>query len=49
MSYFSLFMNFLENIMSFEVLGITLWEYLITITLFTIVFNIIKSIRSKGE
>lgn len=45
-----LFLNFVNDIFSFEILGIDLFNYLITITITTLIFSILKSIaNSKGK
>ena len=45
-----LFLNFVNDIFSFKILGIDLFTYLITITIITLIFSIIKTIsNSKGR
>ena len=45
-----LFLNFVNDIFSFKILGIDLFTYLITITIITLIFSIIKSMsNSKGK
>ena len=50
MDILALFLNFVNDIFSFKILGIDLFTYLITITIITLIFSIIKSMsNSKGK
>lgn len=50
MDILNLFINFIEHILSFEILGIDLFTFLITITIITLIFSIIKAMsNSKGS
>lgn len=44
MTIFNLFINFINNIMNFSILGIKISVYLLSITIIIIVFKIIKHI-----
>ena len=45
-----LFLNFVNDIFSFKILGIDLFTYLITITIITLIFSILKAMsNSKGK
>ena len=50
MDILALFLNFVNDIFSFKILGIDLFTYLITITIITLIFSIIKSMSNyKGK
>lgn len=45
-----LFLNFVNDIFSFKILGIDLFTLLITITIITLIFSILKAMsNSKGK
>lgn len=44
-----LFLNFVNDIFSFKILGIDLFTYLITITIATLIFSIIKAISNSKK
>ena len=44
MDILSLFLTFLESILSFEILGVSLYIYLITITVITLVIQMLKNL-----
>jgi hypothetical protein len=47
MDFLVLFINFIDKILSFEIFKIDLFTYLITIAIFTIIFNIINAFKKK--
>ena len=49
MDILKLFDIFLESILSFEILGVSLYIYLITITVITLVIQMLRSMTSEGE
>lgn len=49
MVFVDLFIDFIDKILSFEILGFSLYIYLVTITIVVIAFTIIhKMIKSRG-
>ena len=49
MDILKLFVIFLESILSFEILGVQLYIYLITITVITLVIQMLRSMTSEGK
>lgn len=47
MELLTLFINFINDILSFEIFNIPIYIYLITLTLISLVFQIIKSMADK--
>lgn len=47
MDFLVLFINFIDKILSFKIFNIDLFTYLITIAIFTIIFNIINAFKKK--
>lgn len=49
MDILKLFVIFLESILNFEILGVSLYIYLITITVIALVIQMLRSMTSEGE
>lgn len=49
MSFIEMFIIFAEKIMSFEVMGIPIYSYLITFTILIFIFNIIKILSNSSK
>lgn len=47
MELLTLFINFMNDILSFEIFNIPIYIYLITLTIVSIVFQIIKNMADK--
>lgn len=49
MSLIEMFLVFAEKIMKFEVMGITIYSYLITFAILIFIFNIIKILSNSSK
>lgn len=49
MSLIEMFLVFAEKIMKFEVMGITIYSYLITFAILIFIFNIIKILSNSNK
>lgn len=47
MDFLTLFVDFIDKILSFKIFEIDLFTYLITIAIVIIIFNIINAFKSK--